>query len=164
MESAANFFYDHPLGPIYGWFTEGGLRRLSLPPLEKGPRRIPVLHSASNDSRARDLRNALERYFAGLKEDFESIPTDLAGATPFQRDVWQAARGILWGHASAYGALAARIGIPKAARAVGRALAANPIVILVPCHRILRSGGQLGGYSAGLTWKRTLLRLEGAAL
>ncbi len=165
MQGQANFQYDHPWGPIYGWFSPAGLTWLELPHAEKGFARRSVLHSAANDARVWDLHAALERYFAGVEEGFESIPLDLNGATDFQRAVWLASRETSWGVTQTYGDLAQRLGKNAgAARAVGHALGANPIAVLVPCHRFLGKDGKLQGYAAGLAWKRELLRIEGALL
>jgi O-6-methylguanine DNA methyltransferase len=87
-------------------------------------------------------------------------PLDLAGGTPFQRKVWAALRRIGAGETETYGQLAAALGRPKAARAVGSACAANPAPLLIPCHRVVASGGGLGGFSGGLEWKRKLLARE----
>ena len=104
---------------------------------------------------------ALAAYFAGdlhaLDADF--LPT--TNGTPFQREVWQALRSIPAGHTLSYGALAARIGRPKAVRAVGLANGANPIAIVVPCHRVIGADGTLTGYGGGIERKRWLLRHEG---
>lgn len=158
---AANFAYDHPRGALYGWFSEKGLSALRLPTAGAHPGRMTVLHSSTNDLRVWALNAALERYFSGLREDFSSVPIDLESGTPFQRSVWEAARAVPWGQAETYGLLARRIGNPRAARAVGQALGANPIPILVPCHRFIASDGRLGGFGCGLDWKRELLRVEG---
>lgn len=109
------------------------------------------------------LARSLEAYFAGERVDFGGIPLDLDG-TPFQCAVWEGARTIPWGATETYAGLAVRIGRPKAQRAVGQALGANPVPILVPCHRVLAAKNRLGGFSAGLHWKRALLILEGHAL
>jgi O-6-methylguanine DNA methyltransferase len=106
------------------------------------------------------LREQLARYFSGVKLNF-NVPLDLSRSTPFQEDVWRAARRIPYGKTVSYGSLAARIGHPRAARAVGSALGANPVPILVPCHRVLARGGGLGGFSRGLEIKKRLLRIEG---
>jgi methylated-DNA-[protein]-cysteine S-methyltransferase len=158
---AANFVFDHPLGPIYGWFSPEGLRALKLPPEKPRRARMNVLHSSANDARVWALQTALERYFAGVRQDFAEVPLDLSDGTEFQRAVWEGARAFGWGDRSTYGGLAAHIGKPKAARAVGQALGRNPVPIIVPCHRFLAAGGKLGGFSAGLHWKRELLRVEG---
>jgi len=88
-------------------------------------------------------------------------PLDLSSGTAFQRAVWGALRRIALGKTRSYGEIAASIGRPKAVRAVGGACGANPIAILVPCHRVLAANGKLGGFGAGLKWKRALLAREG---
>jgi O-6-methylguanine DNA methyltransferase len=92
----------------------------------------------------------------------ELPPLDLATGTPFQRKVWAALRQIPAGQTESYGRLAAALGAPKAARAVGSACGANPVPLLIPCHRVVPAGGGLGGFSVGLHWKRRLLAIEGA--
>jgi O-6-methylguanine DNA methyltransferase len=87
-------------------------------------------------------------------------PLDLAG-TEFQKSVWRALRKIRHGQTKSYGEIARAIGKPKAVRAVGGACGANPIPVLVPCHRVLATNKKLGGFSAGLDWKRSLLAREG---
>lgn len=164
MPDAANFRYDHPRGPIYGWFSERGLRWLQLPTADNLAPRPPLLHSSVNDVRVWDLHAALDRYFAGIRQDFAGVPLDLEQGTPFQRSVWLAARDTPWGASSTYGALAHRLNNPGAARAVGQALGANPVPILVPCHRFLASDGRLGGFSCGLAWKQLLLKTENIPL
>jgi len=160
---AANFKYEHPLGALWGFIGEQGLRRLCLPAPGKAQRPFHFLHSAPNVTLARTLRAALESYFAGTPQTFEEIPLDLGEATCFRRKVWSAARKLAWGTTCTYGELARSVaGTSSAARAVGNALGANPIPILVPCHRVLAANGRLGGFSAGLEWKETLLKLEGA--
>ena len=101
----------------------------------------------------------LERYFAGESVEL-STPVRPIG-TEFQRTVWSALRRVPRGQAASYGALARALGRPKAARAVGGAVGANPILLFIPCHRVLASNGALGGFSAGLDLKRRLLALEG---
>jgi O-6-methylguanine DNA methyltransferase len=88
-------------------------------------------------------------------------PMNLSSGTEFQRRVWRALGKIPPGETLSYGELAAAIGRPKAARAVGAACGANPIPLLIPCHRVLAAGGRLGGFTAGLAWKRKLLEREG---
>lgn len=103
----------------------------------------------------------LEAYFAGRLCEF-TVPISLTG-TPFQLKVWQAMRNIGYGETKTYRELAKAAGYPKAARAVGNACAANPIAIIVPCHRVLAQNG-LGGFGGGLYAKRWLLNLEKQAL
>ena len=108
------------------------------------------------------IRNALHSYFAGDHAALDSIEVEIAG-TPFQRKLWSALRSIPSGQTSTYGALAAKIGLPKAVRAVGAANRANPISIVLPCHRVIGSDSRLTGYGGGLERKRWLLTHEGAA-
>lgn len=99
----------------------------------------------------------LAAYFAGVRREF-SVPLCPEG-TAFQRRVWAELRKVPYGEIVTYGALAERVGCGSA-RAVGGAVGRNPILILIPCHRVLRAGGGLGGFSAGLPKKRFLLNLE----
>lgn len=101
----------------------------------------------------------LQRYAAGKPVRF-TVPVHLLAGTPFQRRVWSALKRIPYGATRSYKWLAATAGRPRAVRAAGAACGANPVPILIPCHRILRSDGALGGFSAGLPWKRKLLALE----
>jgi methylated-DNA-[protein]-cysteine S-methyltransferase len=107
-----------------------------------------------------DAARQMQEYFAGRRTRFD-LPLDLSAGTPFQQDVWRALLDIGLGASTSYGALAARIGRPRAVRAVGAAVGANPIIIIVPCHRVLGSQGALTGFGGGLGRKAALLRLEG---
>ena len=160
---AANYCFEHKLGRLYGWFSREGLRLLRLPTPDQRYNRIPVLHSSMNDHRVWALHAVLEPYFAGVRQDFSQIPLDLSSGTHFQSMVWHALRDIPWGETITYGELARRIGMPGAARAVGQAVGANPIPILLPCHRVRAASG-LGGFSAGIEWKKELLSVEGVIL
>jgi methylated-DNA-[protein]-cysteine S-methyltransferase len=111
--------------------------------------------------KASAARRALERYFAGDVRALDRLRTQTLG-TPFQRRVWAALREIPVGKTVTYGALAKRLGCPSASRAVGAANGANPIPIVVPCHRVIGAGGALTGYGGGIERKRWLLRHEGA--
>jgi methylated-DNA-[protein]-cysteine S-methyltransferase len=105
----------------------------------------------------------LERFAAGEEVDFDDVPIDMAGMTDFQKRVVAVCRAIPWGETVSYGELAAQVGHAGAARAVGTVMRKNRVPLIVPCHRVLASGGSLGGYSApaGLAMKRRLLELEG---
>lgn len=103
----------------------------------------------------------LEEYFAGERRTF-SVPLAPRG-TPFQLSVWQRLRTIPYGETLSYGELARRLGCPAGARAVGLANGANPLPIIVPCHRVIGADGSLTGFGGGLPIKRALLALEGAA-
>ncbi|MCC8072060.1 MAG: methylated-DNA--[protein]-cysteine S-methyltransferase [Bacteroidales bacterium] len=102
---------------------------------------------------------ALDEYFELERKDFAELPLLLCG-TEFQRSVWEGLADVKWGATISYGQLAASIGRPTATRAVARACGANPICIILPCHRIMGSDGSLTGYTGGLMRKRELLRLE----
>ena len=103
----------------------------------------------------------LDIYFAGGAINFVEIPMQLAYATEFQQQVWKAIQQIPYGEVRSYQWIADRIGRPKSARSIGNAVGANPVSILIPCHRVIRSNGALGGYGGGLDRKRQLLTLEG---
>jgi len=103
----------------------------------------------------------VEQYLAGERRIF-TFPLDIRTGTPFQRQVWQVTREIPYGQVTTYQKLAQAIGRPKASRAVGNALAQNPLLLVIPCHRVLRADGSLGGFAAGPALKRILLQLEGA--
>ncbi len=104
------------------------------------------------------LRRQLEEYFAGERREFELelAPT----GTPFQLSVWRELRAIPYGETASYGEIAAAVGQPSAARAVGGANNRNPIAIVVPCHRVISASGSLTGYGGGLPRKQQLLALE----
>lgn len=106
---------------------------------------------------------ALAKYFSGDLDVLETIEVDYNG-TPFQQRVWQALRNVRAGHTASYSEIAATIGAPSAVRAVGAANGANPIALIVPCHRIIGSNGNLTGYGGGLRRKEWLLRHEGRRL
>lgn len=110
-----------------------------------------------------DLIERLRGYFAGQRVAFKD-ELDLSAATAFQREVWQLTRLIPYGETKSYGWVAERLGRAGAGRAVGQALARNPLPIIVPCHRVVAKNGGLGGYSGGVARKRYLLRLESAAI
>lgn len=105
----------------------------------------------------------LQRYFAGEPVEFQ-FGLDYLGRQGFFVSAWEAARTVAYGSVVSYAQLAAMAGRPGAARAAGSAMAANPIPVVVPCHRVVAARGMLGGYGAGLEWKLRLLALEGALL
>lgn len=109
-----------------------------------------------------EIAAAFDAYFQGALDALDSLPI-ATGGTPFQRRVWEALRDIPAGRTTSYGALAAAIGLPGAARAVGLANGANPIAILVPCHRVIGANAALTGYGGGIHRKRWLLAHEGVA-
>lgn len=111
----------------------------------------------------RPIREALSGYFAGDLDSLRSIPCRIAG-TPFQHNVWIALQTIPAGTTLSYGALATRLDVAKAVRAVGHANGTNPISVVIPCHRLIGANGSLTGYGGGLDRKRWLLEHEGVVL
>ncbi|MQA30429.1 MAG: methylated-DNA--[protein]-cysteine S-methyltransferase [Luteitalea sp.] len=105
------------------------------------------------------VRQWLGQYFAGDRADGGTLPLDLRGA-PFERRVWAALRDLRPGETTTYGAIARKVGSPSAARAVGMANGANPIAIIVPCHRVIGADGRLTGYGGGLDRKTWLINHE----
>lgn len=155
-----------PAGTLGAAWTPDGLGYLALPntPLtacEAWARRwMPHARQVRDDAPLANLAEQLNAYFAGELRAF-SVPLDLRG-TPFQLDVWNALLEIPYGAVLTYAALATLIGRPQAVRAVGAANGANPISIVVPCHRLIGSDGKLVGYGGGIAMKRRLLEIEGA--
>jgi len=116
--------------------------------------------SAHDDSAFADAVEQLGTYFAGELQDFDLCVAP--AGTPFQLQVWAALAKVPYGSTCSYQDLACRVGSARAARAVGQAVARNPLLILVPCHRVLSADGRLGGFAAGPERKQALLELEGA--
>jgi methylated-DNA-[protein]-cysteine S-methyltransferase len=141
---------------------EGRLSALWLPgdPLSRHARARPG-DARRDDGALAPARTQLEEYFAGERTAFD-LPVAPAG-TPFQQSVWAQLRRIPYGTTTTYGELAARLGRPTAVRAVGAANGANPVSIVIPCHRVIGASGLLTGYGGGLAAKRRLLDLERAA-
>jgi O-6-methylguanine DNA methyltransferase len=153
-------------GTFEAAFTERGLRCLMFPNQPGAAerwlaRRLPGIVVRAGDPRAAVLAGELDAYFRGDITAF-TVPIDLAG-TPFQRGVWGELRAIPYGEVRSYADVARAIGRPEAVRAVGAANGANPVPIVVPCHRVIGSSGALTGFGGGLDWKRRLLATENAA-
>ena len=145
--------FQSPLGPLTLSGTEEAVTALSFGALPgAGDGACPLLEEAARE---------LDAYFQGRRRTF-AVPLAPAG-TPFQQRVWAELREIPFGATASYGEIAARIGNPRACRAVGMANHRNPIAILIPCHRVVGRSGSLVGYAGGLDIKRALLELEGAA-
>lgn len=159
-------YFDTPLGTFYAAFTQRGLCELSLScPNEKEfivrLRKRFGIEPVKDDSFVRALLKQINDYLRGVKVAW-NFDIDISDGTPFQRAVWQEARKIPYGQTVSYGELARRAGRQKAARAVGGAMGANPLLLIVPCHRVVGSDGSLTGFGCGLDVKKKLLRLEGA--
>jgi methylated-DNA-[protein]-cysteine S-methyltransferase len=150
---------------------EGHVRALDFLDFESRMRRLLRLHygAEGNEFAVEDraapaaIRRAMNDYFLGDLFAINSIPVT-TGGTSFQRDVWAELRTIQAGTTLSYGALARQLGRPKSVRAVASANAANPVAIVVPCHRIIGTDGSLSGYGGGIRRKRWLLIHEGCAL
>jgi O-6-methylguanine DNA methyltransferase len=112
-----------------------------------------------DDRALRPFAGQLKRYFEGHRVPFD-VELDLSTGTRFQQAVWKATRKVPYGTLVSYKQIAREVGSALAARAVGNALAANPIPIVVPCHRIVRIDGALGGFTGGIRWKKKLIELE----
>jgi O-6-methylguanine DNA methyltransferase len=134
------------------------LRRVEASPRAVKTNGVPTRILRSHRKTVAALKNAL----AGCAAK-NLPPLDLSAGTEFQQKVWNALRKISAGKTKSYGEIAEAVGKPKAVRAVGGACGANPIPIFVPCHRVLAANNKLGGFSGGLSWKRTLLAREGAS-
>lgn len=107
-------------------------------------------------------QHKLELYFAGERVSFDELAFDDARATAFQRSVWRLTRAIPYGSTRTYQSLARALRRPYAARAIGQCMARNPLPIIVPCHRVVGTAGDLRGFGGGLPMKRALLEMEGA--
>lgn len=156
-----------PIGELTAFVHGEALVALELPgtrhPAEDDlERRFGALAVQDADD-ALDLRSRFHAYVVGDLAALDTIPVE-TGGTPFQRAVWAALRRIPPGTTCSYAGLARAVGTPAAVRAVGAANGANPIAIVIPCHRVVRSDGTLGGYGGGLERKRWLLEHEKAAL
>lgn len=142
-------------------YSELGIRRLKL--------RVRSRTSISRTGQPDWVRRAaalITRHLAGERVDLDRIQLDLGDLSPFQRRVYTALREVSRGSTISYGELAARAGSPRGARAVGSAMACNPVPLLIPCHRVLRADGSPGGFSApgGVRTKEKLLEIEGGVL
>ena len=154
------------LGSFTAFFSESGLARLEFPGSTGGGANQVSNCAAGLPERQRwvDLTaRALNEVLAGRKPTMLP-PLDWSGRTAFQREVWRSLMRIRPGETKTYAQIAAEAGKPLAARATGGACGANPIPMLVPCHRVVAANGGLGGFSAGLDWKRKLLAREGVLL
>lgn len=145
-----------PIGPLLLVASARGVRRIEFP--RNGKVVMPDVGLCRDEARLADAVAQLQAYFAGQRFDFD-FARDAVG-TPFQHDVWNALCEIPLGETLSYGELARRLGRPSASRAVGAANGANPLPIVVPCHRVIGSNGNLTGFGGGLPTKRWLLDHE----
>ncbi len=170
MADSGYTLFDTAIGPCGMAWNPTGVTGVQLPELTPAATlarlagRFPALAEGSPRGAARQARDAMRAHLDGRSRDLATIPLDLAGVSTFRREVYAAARRIPPGRTVTYGELAARVGAPQAARAIGQAMGNNPCPIIVPCHRVLAAGGRASGFSAagGATTKAYILRLEGA--
>jgi O-6-methylguanine DNA methyltransferase len=156
-----------PIGPLLiAVDAEGRLRAVDFwndeAELHRWLRKHVGAYEATEGQLPAPIQAAFDRYFAGDPDALKAVPW-ITGGTEFQRKVWNALTSIPAGETWSYGQLARHIGLPDAVRAVGAANGANPIPIVVPCHRVIGADGSLTGFGGGLDRKRWLLRHEGAA-
>ncbi len=158
---------DSPIGPLLVAATARGLCRVWFKPDPE-----QQLDSLARTFGSRVLRSSasvagahrqLDEYFTRRRESFE-LDVDLRATAPFARSVLEELARVPYGQTTTYGTLAARVGAPRAARAVGTVMNRNPLPIVLPCHRVVGSNGSLTGYGGGLHVKEHLLRLEGVLL
>jgi methylated-DNA-[protein]-cysteine S-methyltransferase len=170
MRTLAFALFDTPLGACGVAWSEAGITSLLLPGADEARTRTALRRrhaEALEDAAPPAVRAAIEAITAllsGEPRDLIDITLDLQGVPDFHRRVYEQSRRIGRGHTCTYGELAAQLGEPGAARAVGQALGANPVAVIVPCHRVLAAGGRPGGFSApgGIDTKRRLLEIERA--
>ena len=149
-------YFETSIGELLLAGEADALSMIGFP--EGAMRRDPAADWIYNEAPFVAVREQLEEYFSGQRKSFD-LPLALQG-TEFQVSVLEALQGIPYGETTSYGAIAKQIGRPKAVRAVGAANGRNPIPIIVPCHRVIGSSGDLTGFGGGLDTKAALLRLE----
>ena len=165
LVDAAYDLLDSPVGTLLVAATDRGVCRISYF-FEDAPETLARdfgLRVLRASRPVEELRRQLDEYFEHKREEFD-LPLDLSAAAPFHREVLTELARVPYGETTTYGSLAAKVGRPRAARAIGLAMNRNPIPIVLPCHRVLGSSGSLTGYAGGLDKKELLLRLEGAIL
>ncbi len=150
---------ETPIGPLLVAADEAGLRRIFFP--SRGTAQAPEQGWVRDPAPFRELARQLTEYFRGKRRAFSL--TLAPEGTEFQLATWRALSEIPYGTTISYAELARRIGRPAASRAVGAANGANPLPVVVPCHRVIGADGSLTGFGGGLPIKRALLELEGAA-
>ncbi|TGQ36437.1 methylated-DNA--[protein]-cysteine S-methyltransferase [Mesorhizobium sp. M00.F.Ca.ET.216.01.1.1] len=168
---AGHAVFETALGFMGIAWSEAGLTRLCLPQRNRDAveRRL-LRHAGIAGQAARpepqwvtELIASIKAYAAGEDVDFSAVPVDLAGVDDFRLAIYDAARKLAFGETTTYGELARRAGHAGLARETGAALGANPVPLIIPCHRILAAGGKIGGFSApgGSTTKEKMLAMEG---
>lgn len=159
---------DSPVGPLMIASSEKGVCEIAFGEHETREAFLHHLRTrgyrpVQNQTAIAAVAEQLSEYFRGERDRFE-VPLDVSGVTPFTREVLSATAQVPFGQLASYRGIAERIGKPAATRAVGNALGRNPIPVIIPCHRIVRSDSSLGGYTGGVRIKERLLSLEGVLL
>jgi len=159
-------YFASPIGMIYMAFSPTGICQLSLNDrgeeefCQKLKERLKA-HTVKDPGSGKELKRSILSYLAGERKEFAGYELDISQGTPFQRRVWGEVKKIAYGHTRSYQEIAQQIGSDYAQRAVGQANGQNPIPLIIPCHRVIRSDGKIGGYSGGVEIKKRLLELEG---
>lgn len=154
-----------PAGTMRVAATDRGACALVLPGVAEPKKQVARLlaegkRAPSEHRVLQALLAACSTYFAGKPDELEAQPVDWSLLTDFQQMVYRVAQSIPPGRVESYQWVAQRVSRPRGARAVGQALASNPVPLIVPCHRVVASDGSLGGFTAGLAWKTRLLEME----
>ena len=158
--------FESPFGIIHIASTDKGICRITF--LQEEQEFLKELHQSFGEDYRQDtyrfteLEEKLSLYFEGKTTDF-NVTLDVRG-TDFQRQVWLEIKRIRFGELRTYKDLAEAIGKPKAYRAVGNAVGSNPVPLIIPCHRVIRSDGSMGGFEYGIPLKLKLLKMEGVSL
>jgi methylated-DNA-[protein]-cysteine S-methyltransferase len=159
MNGMCETVVQSPIGRVLVAASEAGITRMEIAPYRGASKASRGGSKQARTHVAQAIRQ-LKEYFAGKRREFD-LPLDLRG-TPLQQRVWRSLLDIPYGKTMTYGELARRVGAPKAARAAGAACGANPVWLVVPCHRVIGGDGELHGYGGGLWRKQFLLKHEGA--
>jgi len=159
--------FDTALGQMVVGWTGTGLSRLVLPgetPAQMTERMARAGYSEAADGQ-HDLIARVVAYAEGAADAFVDVPVDLSGVAPQSRRIYEHIRGLAWGQTTSYGAIARWLGDVALSRAVGAAMGANPVPLVIPCHRVLAADGRTGGFSSpdGVRTKMQMLALEHAA-
>lgn len=157
---------ETPIGWMGVVASDEGVRRLTIPLPTPDEAMQGIAFEASSaeldNGYFAEFEDKLQRLFDGYEVSLEEEDLDLPDAPEFTKAVWKATREIPWGETRSYGDLAAAVGRPRGARAVGQVMASNPVAVLIPCHRVIASDRGLGGYGGHIEMKKRLLKLEGA--
>ncbi|MEI8702412.1 methylated-DNA--[protein]-cysteine S-methyltransferase [Mesorhizobium sp. ISC15] len=167
--TAGHAVFETVIGFMGIAWSEAGLTRLCLPQRNRDAVERRLLHHAGSAASSAqpqwvaELIASIKAYAAGEDVDFSGVPVDLTGVDDFRLAIYDAARKLAFGETTTYGELAKRAGHAGLARETGGALGANPVPLVIPCHRILAAGGKIGGFSApgGSTTKEKMLAMEG---